>query len=167
MRGFLTSRKEENQEKASGIRSELLALIDGMDYCMDWKPDDSAWSVRQVLYHVLETPASGIHQVVRGMLSGESTEFEIWADLDNMTTERMAFDIEQIRADIEQFFHELAQAIDSADEEDFNAKSAVAHLRSRGADETRTVQELLDRVFEGHWRGHLTQIIELRDALGM
>jgi len=163
----LTSRKEENQEKVSGIRSELLALIDGMDYCMDWRPDDSAWSVRQVLYHVLGTPAGGIHQVVQGMLSGELTEFEIWADLDNITNERMVYDIEQIRTDIDHFFHELTQTIDSADEEDFDGKSALAHLRSRGADETRTVQELLDRVFEGHWRGHLTQIIELRDALGM
>ena len=163
----MTSRRETNQEKVSGIQSDLLALIDGMDYCMDWKPDASAWSVRQVLYHLLGTPAGGIHQVVRGILSGELTEFEILADLDNITNERMVFDIEQIRADIDQFFQELTQAIDSATEEDFDGKSALAHLRSRGADETRTVQELLDRAFEGHWRGHLTQISELRDALGM
>ena len=163
----MTSRKEENQEKVSGICSELLALIEGMDYCMDWKPDDSAWSVRQVLYHVLGTPTGGIHRVVQGTLSGELAEFEIWADMDNITNERMVLDIEQIRADIDQFFHQLTQAIDSADEEDFDVKSVLAHLRSRGADETRTVQELLDWAFEGHWRGHLTQISELRDALGM
>lgn len=163
----MTSRKENNQGKVSGIRSELLDLIDGMDYCLDWKPDPSAWSARQVIYHILDTPAGGIHQVVWGMLSGELAEFEIWADLDNTSAERMGYDTEQIREDIDEFFRKLSAAIESATEEDFDEKSALAHLRSRGVDENRTVQELLDRAFEGHWRGHLAQINDLRDSLGM
>lgn len=163
----MTSRKESNQGMVSGIQSGLLGLLDGMDYCLDWKSEPSAWSVRQVVYHILDTPVGGIHEVIRGMLSGELKEFEIWADLDNITTDRMGYDLEQIREDIEEFFHELNQAIESAAEEDFHEKSALAHLRSRGVDEDRTVQELLDRAFEGHWRGHLAQINDLRDALGM
>ena len=163
----MTSQKEVNQNKVSGIRSELVGLVDGMDYCLDWKPEPAAWSVRQVVYHILDTPAGGIHEVVWGMLSGELAEFEIFADRDNMTAERMAYDLEQIREDIDEFFSELDQAIESATEADFDQKSALAHLRSRGVDEDRTVQELLDRAFEGHWRGHLTQINELRDSLGM
>jgi len=163
----LTSRKEENQSKVSGIRTELLGLIEGMDYCLDWKPEPSAWSVRQVLYHILDTPVGGIHEVVRGMLSGELREFEIWADRDNMTPERMAYDLEQIRENIDEFFHGLDRAIESATEEDFDGKSALAHLKSRDLDEDRSVQELLDRAFEVHWMGHLAQINELRDGLGM
>ena len=163
----MTSRKDDNQGKVSGIRSELLDLIEGMDYCLDWKSDSSAWSVRQVVFHILGTPANGIHEAVWGMLSGELTEFEIWADLDNMTVERMGYDIDQIREDIDEFFHELTEAIGSAAEEDFDEKSALAHLRSRGIDEERTIQELLDRTFEAHWREHLAQIKDLRDSLGM
>ena len=163
----MTSRKDENQGKVSGIRSELLDLLDGMGYCLDWKPDPTAWSVRQVVYHILDTPAGGIHQVIGGLLSGEMAEFEIWADLDNMTADRMGYDLEQLREDIDGFFHELSVAIESATEEDFDEKSALAHLRSRGVDEKRTVQELLDRAFESHWKGHLAQISDLRDALGM
>ena len=163
----MTSRKDDNQGIVSGIRTELLDLIDGMAYCLDWKPDPTAWSVRQVVYHILETPAGGIHEVVWGMLSGELAAFEIWADLDNMTAERMAYDIDQIQEDIDEFFHELSDAIESAAEEDFDGKSALAHLRSREVDEDRTVQELLDRAFEGHWRSHLAQIKDLRDSLGM
>ena len=163
----MTSQKESNQNRVSGIRSELVDLLEGMDYCLDWKPEPSTWSTRQVIYHVLDTPTGGIHEVVLGMLSGEMAEFEIWADRDNITPERMGYDIEQIREDIDEFFNQLDQAIASAAEEDFDQKSALAHLRSRGVDEDRTVQELLDRAFEGHWRGHLTQISELRDSLGM
>ena len=163
----MTSRKDENQGKVSGIRSELLDLLNGMDYCLDWKPDPSAWSVRQVVYHILDTPAGGVHKVVWGMLSGELAEFDIRADLDNMTVDRMGYDLEQLREDIDEFFHELSEAIESATEEDFDEKSALAHLKSRGVDEDRTVQELLDRAFEVHWGGHLTQINDLRDSLGM
>ena len=163
----MVSLRDASLENARAIRSELLQLLEGMDYCLDWKPDPTAWSVRQVVYHILDTPAGGIHQVIWGMLSGEMAEFEIWADLDNMTADRMGYDLEQLREDIDGFFHELSVAIESANEEDFDEKSALAHLRSRGVDEKRTVQELLDRAFEGHWKGHLSQISDLRDSLGM
>ena len=163
----MTSRKNQNQGRVSGIKSELIDLLNGMDYCLDWKADPTAWSARQVIYHLLDTPAGGIHQVVRGMLSGEMAEFEIWADLDNMTVERMGYDLEQILEDLDEFYHELSAAIESATEEDFDEKSALAHLRSRGVDEDRTVQELLDRAFESHWSGHLAQINDIRDSLGM
>ena len=163
----MTSRIDENRGKVSGIRSELMDLLIGMDYCLDWKPDPSAWSVRQVVYHILDTPAGGIHRVINGMLSGELTEFEIWADLDNMTAERMGYDLEQLREDLEAYFHGLNEAIESATEGDLDEKPALLHLRSREVDEDRTVQELLDRAFEGHWRGHMAQISDLRDSLGM
>lgn len=163
----MTSRKDDNQTKVSAMRSELLGLLNGMDYCLDWKPEPSAWSARQVVYHILDTPTGGIHEVVWGMLSGEIAEFEIWADRDNATAERMRYDLEQIRKDIEEFFNELGEAVESAVDEDFDEKSALAHLRSRGVSEDRTVQELLDRAFEGHWREHLAQINDLRDSLGM
>ena len=163
----MTSRKDENQEKISRIRSQLIELLDGMDYCLDWKADPSSWSPRQVVYHIVDTPLGGIHKIVKGMLSREIAEFEIRSDLDNMTPERMSYDIDQVRGDIEAFFHELDEAVRSASAEDFDGKSALLHLPSRGVDETRTVQELLDRAFEGHWTGHLAQINEIRDALGM
>ena len=114
----MTSRKEDNQGKVSGIRTELLVLLDGMDYCLDWKSDPSAWSARQVVYHILDTPAGGIHQVIWGILSGELTEFEIWADLDNISADRMGYDAEHIMEDIDEFFRELDQAIESAADED-------------------------------------------------
>ncbi len=163
----MTSRRDENQRKISGIRSQLVALLDGMDYCLDWKADPSAWSPRQVVYHILDTPMGGIHKIVKGMLSGEIAEFEIRSDLDNMTPERMAYDIDQVRVDIEAFIDELDAAVESATDEELDGKSALLHIPSRGVDETRTVQELLDRAFEGHWTGHLAQINDIRDALGM
>ncbi len=163
----MTSRKDANLESVLGVRAELLALLDGMDYCLDWKADPSEWSARQVVYHILETPTGGIPKILAGMISGELEEFEIVADLDNMTPTRQGNDFEQVRQDISDYFQAMQEALETAAETDFDEKSALVHLRSRSAHEQRTAQELLDRAFNGHWSGHLAQIRELRDALGM
>ena len=163
----MTSRKDASLERVLSIRAELLELLEGMDYCLDWKPEPSAWSARQVVYHLLDTPTGGIHEILRGMLSGRLEEFEIWADLDNMTPERQTYDLERVQKDINEFFQAMERALESADEPDFDGKSALAHLRSRGLDEPRTVEMLLQGAFQGHWGDHLEQIRTLRDALGM
>ena len=163
----MPSRKDANLENVLGVRSELLALLDGMDYCLDWKVDQSEWSARQVVYHILDTPTGGIPKLLAGMLSGELEEFEIVADLDNMTPARQSKDLEDVRQDISDYFQAMQEALESATETGFDEKSALVHLRSRGAHEQRTAQGFLDRAFNGHWSGHLSQIRELRDALGM
>ena len=163
----MTSGKDAYVAKTVEVESELLSILDGMDYCLDWKPEPEAWSVRQVVYHLLDTPPGGIPRVLRGVLSGELTEYEIWADQDNVTPERLVHDLEQIREDVGTYFSDMRDALDAAADEDLDARSALAHFRSRGVDEERTTRELLDRVLDGHWRDHLTQARELRDALGM
>ncbi len=163
----MSSRKAANLDTVLGIRAELNALLEGMDYCLDWKADPSAWSARQVVYHLLDTPTGGIPKILGGMLSGELAEFEIVADLDNMTPTRQSNDLEVVLQDIGGYFQALQESLELATETDFDEKSALVHLRSRGAHEQRTVQEILDRALNGHWSGHLTQIRELRDALGM
>ena len=163
----MPSRKDANLENVLSIRAELLALLDGMDYCLDWKADASEWSVRQVVYHILDTPAGGIPKILGGMLSGKLEEFEIVSDLDNMTPARQSNDLEVVRQDISDYFQAMQEALDSATERDFDEKTALVHLRSQGAHEQRTAQELLDRAFNRHWSGHLAQIRELRDALAL
>ena len=159
--------KDAHLENVRRVQSEMLGLLSGMDYCLDWKPDPSAWSARQVVYHVLETPPGGIHQVLWGTISGDLDEFELWSNLDNITPDRSTYDLEQILEDVSEFFHGMEEALEAADEGDFEEKSILAHLRSRGVDETRTLQMLLERIFDGHWRQHLDQMRELRDGLGM
>ena len=163
----MINRKDAHLENVDSVQSELLRLLDGMDYCLDWKPDPSDWSARQVVYHILDTPRGGIHQVLWGTISGDLDDFELWADLDNMTPDRSTYDLEQIREDIIEFFQRMEEALEAADEEDFEKKSILAHLRSRGVDEVRTLQLLLDGIFDGHWKQHLEQIRELREGLGM
>ena len=163
----MTTQLDAQLANLRDIGGQFLGLLDGMDYCLDWKPVPESWSARQVIYHLLDTPRGGIHAVLRGILSGDVKEFEIFADQDNITPERMIYDFDEVRGDIDRFFLQMEEVILAAGEEDFEGKSALAHLRSRGVDEERTVLRVLERPFNAHWREHLAQIQELRDALGM
>ena len=163
----MDSGKNQQLENLRSIQGELLGLLDGMDYCLDWKPESASWSARQVVYHLLDTPPGGFHQVLRGILTGELEEFELWSDLDNMTPERAEYDLEQILEDLRGFFDGMAEALESAVEADLEGKSVLVHQRNLGWDEPRSAQNLLEGLFARHWREHLGQVSELRDGLGM
>ena len=75
----------EHRQNLAAIHQRLTGLLDGMDYCLDWKPDAAAWSVRELVYHLLDTPAGGWPTVIAGTLSGELSEYEIQSDLTNLT----------------------------------------------------------------------------------
>ena len=156
---------QANRDNAAGLQTDLLSLLEGMDYCLDWKPEDTAWSPREIVYHLLDTPPGGIHKVVSGLLAGTISEYEIWSDLTNMTPERSAHDMEQIELDVRQFFDSLTQALSSATAEDLSGKSALMHQRTRDEHGERTLEGVLTG-FDRHWRGHLEQLGELRAALG-
>ena len=53
--------KQAHIESVRNIQSELLAVLEGMDYCLDWKPDSEDWSARELVYHVLDTPPCSAH----------------------------------------------------------------------------------------------------------
>ncbi len=106
--------KQEQLESIRSVKTDLLAVLVGMDYCLDWKQDDSEWSARELIYHVLDTPPGGTQNLVKGILAGEIAEYEIWSDLTNMTPERIEFDLERINADIEAFFSSLDASISEA-----------------------------------------------------
>jgi hypothetical protein len=163
----LPDQKEAHLATIRSIQAELLQLLDGMDYCLDWKPDSSAWSAREVVYHLLDTPHGGVHRVLRGILSGQLKEYDLWADRSNMTPERQAYDAERVRRDINHFSQSLEEAVAALSEDDLAGKSVVVHLRSRDRDEPRSIQNLLEGLFARHWREHVAQVRELREALGM
>ncbi|MBM3942167.1 MAG: hypothetical protein FJ316_04440 [SAR202 cluster bacterium] len=163
----LTSQKNTHLSSVRRIQDELLQALEGMDYCLDWKPEPAAWSSREVIYHLLDTPPGGVHRVLMGLLTGQLTEYDLWADLINMTPQRAAYSMDQVRADLQRFFQGLEAAVGLAEEGDFEGKSILVHLKSRGRDETRTVQMIMERGFTRHWGEHLEQLKKLREALGV
>ena len=159
--------KQEHLESIRSVKAEFLAVLVGMDYCLDWKQDDSEWSARELVYHVLDTPPGGAQNLVKGILAGEIQEYEIWSDLTNMTPERIEFDLERVNADIEAFFTSLDESVSEVSDEDLEGKKVLMHQRTRGVDEERTLNAILDRTLNGHIRDHLAQLLELREILAI
>ena len=163
----MTSQKPIYLEDIRSIKTELLELLDGMDYCLDWKPEPDVWSTREVIYHLVDTPAGGLHSLIQGMLSGQKREFDLMPDQHNITPDRLVQEPRQVEKDLLEVLEGLESAVSGASEAELGEKTITAHLLARSAREQRTLQNLLQGLFARHWRGHLSQIQELREALGM
>lgn len=161
------SLKTAHLQNINDIKGDLFRLIEGMDYCLDWKPNPDSWSVREVICHLLDTPEKGIHRLIEGIIHGDLREFDLEPHLLDVTPERLSNDIEQLRPELVQILEGLEQAVSNAAESDFEGKRILAHLIAYGRDEERTAQSLLEGLFARHWRGHLGQISALKEALGV
>lgn len=147
------------------IREELTALLDGMDYCLDWKDGDN-WCAREVLYHLVDTPDGGIGGVIAGVLNGSVAEVTILPDANNMTPERLAADIDEALSGPLAILQTAEDAVAAANDADFETRTAMAHLPHRDIHEMRPAQMFIDGL-ERHWGEHLNQIRAIREALGM
>ena len=156
---------ESQRENVESLRVALLELLDGMNYCLDWKPEETDWSAREIVYHILDSPPGGMAAVVRGIVSGEISEYEIWSDRSNVTEARATLDMAEVEADIAAFFAAFGAALESADDADLTGRRVTMRQRTRGRDEERTLEAALS-AFDRHWRAHLEQLGELRAALG-
>ena len=163
----MTTGKQSHLETAQNIKSELIATLDGMGYCLDWKQDPAEWSARELVYHVLDSPPGGLDSLVEGILSGEVTEYDLWSDLTNITPERSAYDLDQITNDIMSFFQKLDDALSGASDEDLETKSVMMHQKTREVDEERTLKSILERTLGGHFPDHLAQLRSVRETLGI
>lgn len=159
--------KHAHIESIQRIKTEFISILKGMDYCLDWKQDESGWSVRELVYHILDTPPGGAHNLVKDIISGKLLEYEIWSDLTNITKERANHDLEQINADIEVFFNSLSDSIAGVTNEDIDNKKVLMHQRTREVDEERTLDAILERTLNGHIEGHLVQLRSIREALAI
>ena len=159
--------KQVHLELIQGIKTEFNSILEGMDYCLDWKQDESEWSVRELVYHILDTPPGGAQNLIKGIISGDIQEYEIWSDMTNITPERAIYDIDQINSDIESFFISLSDSISSLSDIDLEEKHAIMHQRTRNVDETRSLGAILERTLNGHMRDHLVQLRSIREALAI
>ena len=156
---------QAQRDNLDSLRSALLELLEGMNYCLDWKPEEADWSPREIVYHLLDTPPGGTPPVVKGIVSGEIGEYEIWSDRTNITETRSTLDMTEVEGDIDSFFSAFGEALGPAVDADLVSRRVVMHQRTRGEDLERTLEGVLAG-FDRHWRGHLQQLAELRAALG-
>ena len=163
----MTTQRDSLMESVRAVQTQLLQLLEGMDYCLDWKSEPDSWSVRQLVYHLVDTPPGGLNGILRGFLDGTLSEYDLWADRDNLTPERLTYDLERVRMDLNQVFSGIEESLHRATDQDLVEKNVVVHLKSRGEEVRRNGLELIQRGFGGHWQSHLEQLKALRESLGV
>lgn len=159
----MPSAKAQHLENIERIRAELFQLLEGMESGLDWRPDAESWSTREVLTHMLYTPPGGVPGILRGLLSGEVQEYDLWADQKYMTAEAEGWTLEEVRDEFTRYFLALKEALETAPDA-FLEQTAMVHQRNRMWDEPRPVQWLVERLFAGHWDEHLVQLKELKEG---
>ena len=82
--------KDELRQRVQAMRENLSQTMDGMDYCLDWKPTDGEWSAREVLYHLVDTPPGGIHAAARAVLQGDISELTLPPDVTDTSGDKGA-----------------------------------------------------------------------------
>ncbi len=163
----MTSQRDSFLEEVRGLRDELGRLLDGMDYCFDWKPSDGEWSARDLVYHLVDTPDGGIDAAIDGILQGRIQELPVTASLSNLDPERQAKDIAGAQEDIEAVLSGVDRALASATDADLSSRRLTLNSITYSRTREMAAQELLEGLFLRHWKEHLAQLAALRDALGL
>ncbi len=158
--------KEHFLEQVAALKDELSGLLDGMDYCLDWKDSEEEWSIREVVCHLLDTPPGGMATVLKRVLDGNSEEIIIHSSLTNLTPERKSKDLGDLRQDMKELLEQVEASLSAVSDADLQASTAPVHLVRSDVHEERTAGGLVERALLGHWREHLGQMGEIRQALG-
>ena len=154
-------------EEVQSIGVELDRLLTGMEYCLDWKPQEDEWSAREVVYHMVDTPAGGIHAAVQSILDGSARGLTVTASLTNLSDARMGEDLDGVKEDIDAVLMGLEGTLSAVTDDQLSTREAPVRSTTRGVTENRSAQDLTHRLFVNHWREHLLQLEALRDALGI
>ena len=163
----MTTLKESILQSAKEVQEELGTVLEGMDYCLDWKPNDDEWSAREVLWHILEDPEGGIPKAVQGIVQGSLPELTIIADETHLNAERQAMDLDQIRGALKEYFATLENVLGDATDAQLRDSTTSCWFPLRNHREDRSAQNLLEGLLLNHWRDHVGQLKDLRAELGM
>ena len=154
-------------QAAAEIQKDLEIVLEGMDYCLDWKPNDNEWSTREVLWHILEDPEGGIPKTIEGIIQGTLPELTIIADETHLNPEREAMDLETINGEIRNYFTKLNEVLGGVTDSQISQLTTSCWFPLRNHREDRSAQNLLEGLLINHWRDHIPHLRHLRTGLGL
>lgn len=136
----------------------MINLLSNESSNIDKPLTEDAWSLRQHVYHLLDTPLGGLHEALSHGLLNPNPILEVIPDLDNLNCDRKTFIPAQIIQDINTYRISFNQVLDSYDNTKLDSIIIKTHFPKRNFTEDRTARTLLDRLFIRHWSEHLYDI---------
>ncbi|HCG90663.1 MAG TPA: hypothetical protein DEZ08_02330 [Dehalococcoidia bacterium] len=152
--------------------NNYLAILDSFIMCIssilernknkvDFCPDETSWSIRQHIYHLLDTPTGGIHSIMTTVKTNPKETLVIIPDLDNITEDNQKKTTLEIQADLINYSKSFHNCLSLYSEEDLDQIIIQTSLPKRGIIEDRTPRSLLDRLFVRHWSEHISDLLKL------
>ena len=162
----MNSEKDQLLDGVRSLKDEMSGLLNGVNYCLDWKASEEEWSIREVVCHLLDTPPGGMGAVLDQVLEGKGDEIVIHSSMTNLTPERKSMELADLCRNLEELLEQVEAGLVAAAASDLRNKTVPVHLVRSDVHEERTTESLVQRALLGHWREHMGQIGEIRQALG-
>ena len=126
--------REENLATVRRIRAELMALLEGMDYCLDWKEGDG-WCAARSYITWWTRPRAAWGRSLPASWTAAGAEVVILPDISDITPARAAAGIAEALAGPLSALQTLEDAVSAAGDADFDARTTWA--RPAGARHSR------------------------------
>tara|TARA_A100001037_G_scaffold110149_1_gene100461 strand:+ start:15165 stop:15641 length:477 start_codon:yes stop_codon:yes gene_type:complete len=133
----------------------ISSVISNPDCDLDKPLKDSEWSLRQHIYHLLDTPKDGLYTVINQAIENSSTTLSIVPDLDNLNVDRNNFTVSAILDDLNKFQAGFLKVLKKLNDVQLDTLIIETSFPLRGIKENRSVRLLLDRLFVRHWSEHI------------
>jgi hypothetical protein len=157
----MTNELTSHLDNVINIRTRTLTLLEDMDEFIDKTTNPEEWSIRDIIYHLSDTPVGGLGLLFQGMVSGDISEFDLIPDLTNVTHSRKVTTLDEARHELLRTLDGIEHVVSLGSSALFEGTTVTAHLKSRNTDETRTLETLLRGLFARHWLSHLDQLESL------
>lgn len=146
---------------------ELRHQLRKLDYSLDWKADPEnpeAWSVRDIVSHLLGTPERNALAYLKHTLRGDGSVMPMEAGNPVRATERRSASLAQLVSQLEAQYQEMRQMVLQATPQRLEAKGRF--LGRSGNTEVSFLERAYGS-FHRHMREHTRQLQAMREELGV
>ena len=144
-------------EAVREAHAALRQALDGMDYCLDWRPQPGEWSAREIVSHLLRH-GHALNQAVRQALHGDTPTWEPPRGQPLLTPERREQEMAELLAEVDQSSIEALALLSSNVERQVLPEDSSCQPRLSG---------LVAAEYREHWPEHVRQLSQIRYSLGL
>ena len=119
----MNSEKDQLLDGVRSLKDEMSGLLNGVNYCLDWKASEEEWSIREVVCHLLDTPPGGMGAVLDQVLEGKGDEIVIHSSMTNLTPERKSMELADLCRNLEELLEQVEAGLVAAADSDLRNKT--------------------------------------------
>ena len=139
----MPSKVPTHLENVKLIRDRMIDVLSGMETFIDVTTDSKSWSIRDIIYHLSDTPTGGLGELFQGMISKTVLEFDLTPDLTNVTPNREKTTLEDGLSDLISILDKIESVLLQNTPDILENTTIICHHLSRNIHEVRSLENLL------------------------